>query len=270
MPKFEPLLPAQPEEPDEDTAEWRDQAGDRDANDGNFSRAIGHYKRAAKLGPSSRRVTRVADAYVAADLPEKALEYYEKALAMNGADPEAHAGIGDLCIKMAMSAHAIIAFERAVRCNPRRAFFRFRLAVALATMGRFERAAQELGTAVELSPRAPYYRFLLADVYLQLERIEEAIAELEQVVKLAPRDEYYQVRLGAACLRAGRYDSAIEAFEATVALQPRNLSYRRLLGYACQLGGRPGQPQALIDDGALDAYDQDYVRRVEKLARNGN
>lgn len=259
------------EEPEEETPEWRESAGDREANEGNFSRAVGHYKRAAKLDPQSRRLTRVADAYVAADMPQQALAYYQKALQMNASDSEAHAGIGDLCVRHAMSAAAITAYERAVRCNPRRAYFRFRLAIALATVGRYERAAEELLVAVELSPRAAYYRFLLADVYIELDRLDDAIAELEQVVIVAPRDDYYHIRLGAAQLRARRFEGAIVSFQESVKLEPGNLSYRRLLGYAYQLGGQFERAQVLLDDGqALDPYDQDYVRRVQRLTRNGH
>ena len=88
MAGLEPLLPPI-EEPEEDTPEWRESAGDREANEGNFSRAIGHYKRAAKLDPKGGRLTRVADAYIAADMPQQALAYYQKALQMDSRDPEA-------------------------------------------------------------------------------------------------------------------------------------------------------------------------------------
>lgn len=270
MSNWDSTLVRQNQEP-EDTAEWREFVGDRHAEDGDFSRAIGHYKRAVKLDPRSARVSRLADAYAASDMPEKALEQYQKALTMDAQNSEAHAGIGELCVRLAMSSAAVTAFERAVRCNPNRAYFRFKLAIALATIGRYERAADELTMACELSPHSAFYRFLLADVYIQLDRLEEAIEELERVVQLAPKDQYYHIRLGAARLRAGRFPEAIYSFEQSLRLEPNNLSYRRLLGYAYQLGGQFDRAQALLDDGnALDAYDQDYVRRVRRLAANGD
>ena len=58
---------------------------------------------------------------------------------------EAHVGLGDLCRTFARSAAAVRSYERAVRSRPKKPFYRWKLAVALAAMGLYEKSAAQLG-----------------------------------------------------------------------------------------------------------------------------
>src|SRR5690606_36338780 len=120
------------------------EAGDLRGTDGDFRGALKEYQKAARLEPNSaRRLSQLADAYAAADQPEKALETYQRALQVQseqgGADlTDAHVGLGDICRTVAMSAKAIRSYERAVRSRPRQPFLRWKLAAALTALGLFE------------------------------------------------------------------------------------------------------------------------------------
>lgn len=241
--------------------------GDRDPQE-----VLQEYREAARQNPeSSKHQADLAEGYAAADQPHKALRQYQRALQTqhdNGQEemPDAHLGIGDLCRTFALSAAAVRSYERAVRLRPERPYYRWKLAVALAAMGLYEQSVAQMSKAIEIAPRDTYYRFQLADVYLLMGREEQAISELQRVVELAPRDDYYRLRLGAALLRNGRAREAIPHFERAVELQPENASHRTLLRYAYTRNGIEPAIAVDIDMLALGAYDEDFVRRIQRLA----
>jgi tetratricopeptide (TPR) repeat protein len=246
---------------------------ERYTDDSDPREALGHLKNAARRNPASaRHLAELAEGYAAADLPHQALRQYQRAL-QTGRDageeemPDTHLGIGDLCRTFAMSAVAVRSYERAVRLRPRRPYYRWKLGVALAALGLYEQAVNQLQTAIELAPKDTYYRFQLADVFLLMGREEQAIDALETVVALAPRDDYYRLRLGAALLRAERTGEAVTHFERAVQLQPKNPSHRTLLRYAYTRNGQEPAIAVDIDMLELGAYDEDFVRRIQRLAQ---
>jgi tetratricopeptide (TPR) repeat protein len=248
--------------------------GDLKGDDGDFLGALSEYKKAARLKPeSASHLSRVAEGYAASDQPYKAIEYYQRALharrdQTGEADlPEAHIGLGDLCHSFAYSAAAIRSYERAVRSRPRQPFYRWKLAVALATLGLYEKSVQQLLAALEISPDDAFYHFQLADVYLLMHREDDAILEFERAAELAPRDEYYRLRLGAALLRAGRTEEAVRHFERATEMKPDNASYRTILRYAYARNAQEPEISVDIELLELGSYDEDFVRRFQKLSQ---
>ena len=250
-------------------------AGDLRGDDGDFAGALENYKKAARLDPESpARLTRLAEGYAANDLHHKAFQLYQRALQTReeqGADDEeltdAYVGLGDLCRTFARSAAAVRSYERAVRSRPKQPFLRWKLSVALATMGLYERAEAQLQTILELEPRDAFYHFQLADLYRLMNRDADAVAMLERATELAPRDEYYRLRLGAACLRAGRPDAAVPHFERAAQMAPSNASYQTLLLFAYMRNEQQPAIALEVEKVALDAYDEDFVNRIQRLAQ---
>jgi tetratricopeptide (TPR) repeat protein len=248
--------------------------GDLKGDDGDFAGALSAYKKAAHLQPDSpSHLSRLAEGYAATDQPFKAIEYYQRALQARKEKegdqdlPEAHIGLGDLCHSFAYSAAAVRSYERAVRSRPRHPFYRWKLAVALATLGLYEKAEQQLLAALDISPQDAFYHFQLADVYLLMMRESDAINEFTRTVELAPFDEYYRLRLGAALLRAERTGEAVPQFERAVELKPENPSYRTLLRYAYSRNHQEPAIAVDIELLELEPYDEDFVRRFQKLSQ---
>lgn len=256
-----------------EVVEWHAAAGDLRGNEGDFRGALGEYKKAAQLDPTSPELlAKLAEGYAAADLPHKAVDYYQRALeaqrAQDGSElVDAHIGLGDICRTFALSAKAVRSYERAVRSRPRKPFLRWKLAVALTALGLYDQAERQLQTALELAPADTFYRFQLADVLLLMRRDAEAIDQLQRVVDLAPRDDYYQLRLGAALLRAERPAEAVPHFERAVQLKPDNSSYRTLLRYAYTRNHQ--EPAIAVDVEMLElgSYDTDFVRRIQTMSQ---
>ena len=248
--------------------------GDMRGQDGDFTGALSEYKKAARLVPDSvQHLSRVAEGYAAADQPYKAIEYYQRALQTGQAKnedqdlSEAHIGLGDLCRTFALSAAAIRSYERAVRSKPRKPYYRWKLAIALATLGLYEKAVEQLKAAIDLSPEDAFYRFQLAEVYLLMQNPDDAIHQLTRVVQLAPRDEYYHLRLGAALLCGNYAGKAIPLFERALQLNPENPSYQTLLRYAQSRNYQEPAIAVDIEIIELDAFDEHFVRRIQNLSQ---
>ena len=246
--------------------------GDRRGEDGDFTGALREYKKAARLVPTSRSLSRLAEGYAANDQPYKAIECYQRALHSHSSQDEtpdlseAHIGLGDLCCSFALSAAAIRSYERAVRSRPQNPYFRWKLAIALAAIGLYEKSAQQLQTVLQIAPDDAFYHFQMADVYLLMNRHADAIVELERTIALAPRDEYYRLRLGAALLQSNRCEEAIVHFECAVVLSPKNASYRVLLHYAHVRNGSEPEISLEVATLNLDPYDEDFVHRLCRLS----
>jgi len=247
--------------------------GNQRGDDGDFAGALQEYKRAAELEPTSpEKLVKLAEGYAANDLHAKAFELYQRALEARSDErnedlTDAYVGLGDLCRTFARSAAAVRSYERAVRSRPKQPFLRWKLAVALATMGLYDRAEAQLLSAVELSPRDAFYRFQLSDLYRVMGRDDDSVFLMEEAVELAPRDEYYRLRLGAALLRNNRPASAVPQFEKAAELKPTNPSYHTLLLYAYMRNNQAPEIAVDIDRIELGAYDEDFVNRIQRLAQ---
>lgn len=258
----------------EEKAKLHSVAGDLRGDDGDFAGALENYKKAARLNPESpERLTRLAEGYAANDLHHKAFQLYQRALEAreNVADEaeltDAYVGLGDLCITFARSAAAVRSYERAVRSRPKQPFLRWKLAVALATMGLYERAEAQLLTILELEPRDAFYHFHLADLYRLMNRSDDAVAMMRRATELAPRDEYYRLRLAAACLRAEKTAEAVAHFEQAAQMAPTNASYQTLLLFAYMRNDQEPEIAVEVEKVALNAYDEDFVNRIQRLAQ---
>ena len=257
-----------------DQAQYLTRKGDLRGDDGDFSGALEDYKGAAALDPSSpQKLLKLAEGYAANDLHSKAFALYQRALEArveNGDDEEemtdAYVGLGDLCRTFARSAAAVRSYERAVRSKPKQPFLRWKLAVALATMGLYERAEDQLLTICELAPRDAFYRFHLSDLYRVMNRELDSVAQMALAVDFAPRDEYYRLRLGAALLRAAMTSEAVTQFEIAARMAPTNPSYQTLLLYAYMRNDQEPEIAVDITKIELGAYDEDFVSRIQRLA----
>ncbi len=214
----------------------------------------------------------MAEGYAANDLHHKAFELYQRALDANseqgGEDlTDAYVGLGDLCVTFARSAAAVRSYERAVRSKPKQPFLRWKLAVALATMGLYDRAEAQLLTIVELAPKDAFYHFQLADLYRLMNRDADSVSAMAQAVELAPRDDYYRLRLGAAHLRNGQTTDAVQHFYHAAQMKPTNASYQTLLLYAYMRDNQMPEIAVDIDKIELDAYDEDFVNRIQRFAQ---
>ena len=179
-----------------------------------------------------------------------AIEYYERAIAIDDAYPEAYAGLG---AAYATSGH----FEHGVH-RPREAMPRAKEAalraqrldptlVEAVNVLAFERifyewdwrAAEEgFKQAIKIDDRAATVYHWYAMLLVALERTDEAIATVEHAVALEPLS--FPTLWGAAWVYhyAGRFEPAIEQCRKVIEMEPYYLKARLQLGQSLSALGR--------------------------------
>lgn len=144
---------------------------------------------------------------------------------------------------------ALLAFEEALRLNPRYLEAQIHRGILLNDLGRaaeaedaFRRAAADGGPAAGGFPRHVAARLAnqharLGEAYAEAGALGEAVAQFRRAVELGPGFHDLRYRLGRLLLEAGRPLEAREELERIVAARPDFIDALASLGLAQYLGG---------------------------------
>jgi serine/threonine protein kinase/tetratricopeptide (TPR) repeat protein len=150
------------------------------------------------------------------DASARAHEAITRALALDPANAEAHASLGN---------------------------------VSLVYDWDWAGAERAMARSAELAPGDAYPRNMLASLMMALRRFPEAVAEAERYRRLDPASVRAISVVGRARYRAGQFDGAIEAFNEAIALDPSyGPNYARLADVYIALG-RYDEALAWLDKG---------------------
>lgn len=133
---------------------------------------------------------------------EQAREAYERALAINPYEPDAHKGIYQLDFDsrkfwdMAIRHAALPRSEQLVALDPNRSEFRIWLAYSFMQLGQFEEAQRELKKARELNPKHAFYYYAYAQLpEFCLGRLDEAVSLYREAIELDPLNNGFYPRI---------------------------------------------------------------------------
>lgn len=161
--------------------------------------------------------------------PEEAHEHYARSVQLDAGDPDILVRLGHTQERIGDATKAIDSYERALALNPSHPVGNARLGELLVPHqpDRAERLARR---AVSLAPRTAYARSALGMVLTGMGRMQEAIVEFEKATEIAPRDARSWHLLGSARLGEGRAAEAETALLRAVELDPNRQEAHYLLG----------------------------------------
>jgi tetratricopeptide (TPR) repeat protein len=166
--------------------------------------------------------------------PEKALEYFDRALGLNPRYFEAHVHRGIILNEMGRRGEADEAFRQASTANPQAADgLPWNVAAQLANQhaelgqmyaqaGALNDAIREYQRAITLGPTFADLRYRLARLMLETGRTLEAREELERVVRERPHFLDAQAALGLARYLSGDAAGAEDIWTECLNLRPEN------------------------------------------------
>ena len=181
---------------------------------------------------------------------------------------------------------AVVAFDKALRVNPRYVEAYLNRAVVLNHLGRETEAQTSMARAIELgAPDESGYPVVvankLANAHLDLGNdyraagsIDHAIEQYERALELRPGFQDVRVALGRSLIQAGRYLEAADVLDGILRIRPTWLDAMLLRGLAAYLQGDLDAAGTIWDDASarhpeeprLEIYRSMLARRRQELS----
>jgi Flp pilus assembly protein TadD len=147
---------------------------------GDASKAIGHFQQALQLNPTVPEAQlNLANAFLRANRPADAIQQSGRVLQV---DPNSAAALyiqGCAYLRLGDATSALKALQQSQKIDAAVTALNFQLALAHGRLGQIPEAVQQLQTAVEFEPEHPAAHYRLSQLLLRLGRNEEAAAELK-------------------------------------------------------------------------------------------
>jgi TolB-like protein/Tfp pilus assembly protein PilF len=236
--------------------------------------------------------------FTPADLA-KALECFERAVAIDPRYAEAHVGIAHHYVQLAglslaeprkVLPKAKAAAEQAIEVDPTLAHAHATLAqVVLWSEHDWSEAEQHFRRALALAPATPLVHVAYGALYLRpLGRIREALEEIDRALEQDPLSPLFRTERGVTLLYEKAYDEAAESFRRALDIDSNFLmaldglalvrAYQRrfdealaLADLAIHIHGRRSRPLALLGTvQALASHPGEAYRVLEELIQLGS
>ena len=169
--------------------------------------ALGLFCMACTTLPTSSEYVARGDGYVKDGKPEKAVNAYNRAIALNPNNLDAYSSRGAAHFFAGNFKLAESDFKYVLTKNPYYADVYTALGSALAAQGDYESALAVLEQAILLKPGRPENVVSRAGVYFMQERYQEALNDYSLVLQYYPSAEIYHAR-AAVYQKLGREDLA--------------------------------------------------------------
>ncbi len=162
----------------------------------------------------------VGTIYLHRNDPQRALAYFERAVAIRPDYAPAHFNLGTALTSLGRPQEASSHFQRAVEAEPAYLLGYLKMGFVHLKAGRTADAIQQFRAALQLQPENAAARSGLSGALLADGQRDEATSQARTAVELAPDSAAAHNALGAALAQAGQFGEAVEQFEAAVRLEP--------------------------------------------------
>ena len=193
---------------------------------------------------------------VSAGLMQKALDAFDRALAIDPQDARIHYSRGVVLAQLGRMHEALAAFDEALKINPQFAKVHYSRGLALAQLGRMDEALAAFDRALAINPQDAEAHHGRGLALAQLGRMDEALAAFDRALAINPQDARAHHRRGVALALLGRIDEALVAFDRALAINPQDAKAHHGRGLALAKLGRMDEALAAFDRAlAIDPQD---------------
>jgi len=236
-------------------------------------KALVQFELAVKKDPNfALGYSGLADTYLllgrsGSDLPKlvypKAIEFAEKAIALDGSIAEPHATLAAARQEYEWKwDEAERGFKRAIELNPSYAWAHSGYGLFLGHVGRFEEAIEATRRAQELDPFSARIHTNASEEYLFAHQNDRAIEAADRALEVDPSFPLGYSFRGYAEVEKGMYDQAIADFQEADKLVGFQV-YLGRIGYALAISGRTSEASRILDQLKSDSHqrpteDPDY------------
>ena len=166
---------------------------------------------------------------------EKALSYYNEALKINKADPEAFGNRGNIYFEFQQDSLALMDYNSALALNPKYAPALSNRGALFSRRGDYDNGLKDLNRALELNPDyGPAYKNR-GTTFLSLKQFENAITDFRKYLEYEPKEVEIYNAIGVCYQNAAKYELSLKPFSDAIELDPlpvyflnRSISLRAL------------------------------------------
>lgn len=149
-----------------------------------------------------------------------AVEYIEKAIAINPSTPYYHNNLGNALLNLRKTDEAVESFNEAIRLKPDYFEAYNNLGNAFKEQGRENEAVEQFQISIRLNPEYEVAHNNLANLLKDIGRPDEAVGYYQSAVKLKPDFAEAYFNLGAAFIALDNYNKAVEQYRRAIKLKP--------------------------------------------------
>lgn len=247
------------------TAEESDALGRACLTDGDYAKAIEHFKRACgqrEKGDVSSQID-LAGALEYADQAPQALRQYQRALQIQQDAIEPELGVSDILKRYGRFRESIEHLQAAVKKEPGNPYLHIKLAETLRDAGHPQAALDAARGAILAKPDESFYHYWIGDLLTSMKRYDDALESLRAAIELSPGDDFLYLRTAVAFWGAKRTAEAIKAVRLASDLDPSKHLYHGLLAVLLAETGQEDEAQQEHDRAEkMDRYDEDLLDRL--------
>ncbi|MFA4955392.1 MAG: tetratricopeptide repeat protein [Candidatus Methanoperedens sp.] len=151
---------------------------------------------------------------------EKAIEAYNKAIAINPNDKEAWLFKGLAFGELDEYDKAIEAYNKAIDIDPNYAYAWNHKGTALTELGEYNKAIESFNKAIDIDPNYAYAWITKGAAFGKLGEYDKAIEAYNKAIAIDPNDAAAWTYKGTALTELGEYEKAIESFNKAIAIDP--------------------------------------------------
>ncbi len=120
---------------------------------------------------------------------------------------------------------AIEFYNKAIEIEPNDSFFYFTKGVALEELGEFKDAIEQYDLAIDLDPEKAHYYCSKGDALRKLGKLVDAIEQYDLAIDLDPEKAHYYCSKGEALEELGKLEEANKYYDKAIELKPRKKEF---------------------------------------------
>ncbi len=196
--------------------------------------------------------------HVGMNNPAAAIKAYRQAIKTNPTDETLYFILGDYYVKLEQHEEAIGAYREVIRLKPEFEEAHFKLGVVYSRLGRLNEGKNAFETVIRLNPDAVPAHFNVGIAYAQLGRYQDALDANQAALRIDPDFAPAHNNIGIVQQKLGNTDLEIEAYKRAIRIDPEFASAHYNLGIALL---KTGDKTA-----ALDQYK--ILKKLDKPSAN--
>jgi tetratricopeptide (TPR) repeat protein len=166
----------------------------------------------------------LGQAYQRLGQPSAAIEAYNQAIAIDGTDPNAFVGRGDVLADSDLFDEAVADYDKAIGLDPSHSRAFVGRGVVLYLRGRDEAAIADFDRAIALDPGFVKAYSFRGAAHSRRGQDDLALADFDAVLRLLPDNATAYKDRGGVLYRLGRHDSALRDLDEAIRLDPKKAS----------------------------------------------